>query len=312
MARLKQVARHFRPGRQEDAHEYLRFLLESLNKCLYNGNNDLNIQMTTALGCIFGGRLCSTITCNVCGTKNNTYDPFLDISLDLKKGVTSLSSALSAFSAEEQLSQGNKYSCSICKKDTLATKQIFFDTLPPILTLHIKRFSSPFNKITRHVSFSSQLSISRKGDSPNAGYDLYGVLVHEGFSCSSGHYFCYVKASNGLWYEMNDSTVRQVSLQTVLSASAYVLLYQKRQAALEEVTINSNSKAKEAKESSTLPPVQPKKRKLREDDEIEDDHFIQVSRPSTPVKRKPTEIPNDQHFTSPTSGNWKIKKLFKK
>ena len=38
-------------------------------------------------------------------------------------------------------------------------------------------------------------------------YKLYGVLVHSGYSCNSGHYYCYVKGSNSMWYEMNDNRV---------------------------------------------------------------------------------------------------------
>ena len=41
-------------------------------------------------------------------------------------------------------------------------------------------------------------------------YDLYGVLVHQGHSMHSGHYFCFVKAPNGVWNRMDDSTVGQV------------------------------------------------------------------------------------------------------
>ena len=44
---------------------------------------------------------------------------------------------------------------------------------------------------------------------PTEWYQLYGVLVHFGFSCHSGHYYCYIKNSNGIWYCMNDSQVRQ-------------------------------------------------------------------------------------------------------
>lgn len=40
-------------------------------------------------------------------------------------------------------------------------------------------------------------------------YRLYAVLVHSGFSCNSGHYYCYVKAPNSAWYEMNDSRVSE-------------------------------------------------------------------------------------------------------
>lgn len=27
-------------------------------------------------------------------------------------------------------------------------------------------------------------------------YDLYAVLVHTGFNCHAGHYFCYIKVSS--------------------------------------------------------------------------------------------------------------------
>ena len=33
--------------------------------------------------------------------------------------------------------------------------------------------------------------------------------MHSGYSCNSGHYYCYVKAPNGTWYEMNDARVRK-------------------------------------------------------------------------------------------------------
>ena len=41
-------------------------------------------------------------------------------------------------------------------------------------------------------------------------YDLYGVLVHQGHSMHSGHYYCFVKAPNGMWNRCDDSTVGQV------------------------------------------------------------------------------------------------------
>ena len=42
---------------------------------------------------------------------------------------------------------------------------------------------------------------------PAAWYKLYAVLVHSGFSCHSGHYYCFVRNSNNFWYCMNDSVV---------------------------------------------------------------------------------------------------------
>ena len=51
--------------------------------------------------------------------------------------------------------------------------------------------------------------------SPPKPYQLYGVLVHQGHSVHSGHYFCFVRAANGLWHQMNDNSVSQVSIVTL-------------------------------------------------------------------------------------------------
>ena len=64
----------------------------------------------------------------------------------------------------------------------------------------------------RHVFLSSQ--------GPAAWYKLYAVLVHSGFSCHSGHYYCFVRNSNNFWYCMNDSVVR-----SHLFSKEYMLQY---------------------------------------------------------------------------------------
>lgn len=38
-------------------------------------------------------------------------------------------------------------------------------------------------------------------------YNLNAVLVHSGYTANSGHYYCYVKSSSGVWYCMNDANV---------------------------------------------------------------------------------------------------------
>ena len=54
------------------------------------------------------------------------------------------------------------------------------------------------------------MSNRRGGPQP---YSLYGVLVHSGHSVHSGHYFAFVKAPNGLWHQLDDNHVSQVSFQ---------------------------------------------------------------------------------------------------
>ncbi|XP_077604614.1 ubiquitin carboxyl-terminal hydrolase 17-like protein 12, partial [Crocuta crocuta] len=56
-------------------------------------------------------------------------------------------------------------------------------------------------------------------------YVLYAVLVHVGWNCQRGHYFCYVGAGNGQWYKMDDAKVTASDVTSALSQQAYVLFY---------------------------------------------------------------------------------------
>ena len=38
-------------------------------------------------------------------------------------------------------------------------------------------------------------------------YTLYGVLVHSGGSTRSGHYYCFVRTSSGIWHSLDDNRV---------------------------------------------------------------------------------------------------------
>lgn len=64
---------------------------------------------------------------------------------------------------------------------------------------------------------------------PDQVYDLYGVVIHQGGSTSSGHYFSYCKTEQpAKWFECNDSSISSINEQQALSAQAYLLFYSKR------------------------------------------------------------------------------------
>lgn len=87
--------------------------------------------------------------------------------------------------------------------------------------------SLPHCVVSQPIDFKERLSLgaftSDREIDPT--YSLYAVLVHSGHSIHSGHYYCYVKSPAGQWFEMDDSSVRQVNVQTVLSQRAYILFY---------------------------------------------------------------------------------------
>ena len=60
-------------------------------------------------------------------------------------------------------------------------------------------------------------------------YDLYAVSNHYG-SLHGGHYTAScLNALSNKWYEFNDSSVGGVSGSEVVSSSAYLLFYRKRE-----------------------------------------------------------------------------------
>ena len=56
-------------------------------------------------------------------------------------------------------------------------------------------------------------------------YELVSIVVHHGFSVSSGHYVAFVKAANGVWHLCDDARVCRVKPEIVLKQQAYILMY---------------------------------------------------------------------------------------
>ncbi|GLI67672.1 hypothetical protein VaNZ11_011833 [Volvox africanus] len=231
-ASLRLINKRFRLGRQEDSHEFLRCLLDAMHEaCLkrFKPKPPPELATTTFVYRIFGGRLRSQIECEGADYVSRTYDPFLDLSLEINR-ATSLERALSAFTAPEVLDGANKYRCPKNNKLVRAVKRISVEEAPNVLTVHLKRFEygSFGAKINKKVEFGTQLDLrpymsNTKG--PQQIYELYGVLVHHGHSVNNGHYICYVKAANGLWHVCDDHRVSAVGERTVLEQRAYILFY---------------------------------------------------------------------------------------
>ncbi|CAO2211592.1 unnamed protein product [Urochloa humidicola] len=118
--------------------------------------------------------------------------------------------------------------------------------LPPVLTLHIKRYIKEGNvhhKNEARVSYKEYLDVGRFMDPSSADkdkslYRLAGVVEHIGGpSMNSGHYVAYVRARrlgdqqelsscSSSWFCADDSYIREVTLGEVLKREAYILFYE--------------------------------------------------------------------------------------
>uniref|UniRef100_A0A672J0V7 Ubiquitin carboxyl-terminal hydrolase n=1 Tax=Salarias fasciatus TaxID=181472 RepID=A0A672J0V7_SALFA len=179
----------FRGYQQQDAHEFMRYLLDHLHRELQHGRNGASHPVSTqdeirvsttdskcsingtasVVTSIFGGILQNEVNCLICGTESRKFDPFLDLSLDIpsqfrqkrskdqEPGPTcTLRDCLRSFTDLEELDETELYYCHKCKKRQKSTKKFWIQKLPKVLCLHLKRFHwTAFlrNKVDTYVEF---------------------------------------------------------------------------------------------------------------------------------------------------------------
>ena len=126
------------PNRQHDCQEFLRRFLskiqEELNfnkkysfpdKAVYEKVWEIYRQNNPSfIDKLFCGLMRSSVICNKCNSKSDTYDPFLDLSVPIKrKHSDTLDNCLDNYFSEEFIDC--EYKCSSCKKKT-SVKNYFY------------------------------------------------------------------------------------------------------------------------------------------------------------------------------------------
>ena len=239
---------------------------------------------------LFRGTVESKVICDSCKASSSTHDPIEDIGLDvtlpaagmeqsshrsataassssranspIPPALADVQSALQRFARAEALDAG--YKCEKCGKLGKATKQSRLASIPPILTLQLKRFRygervgtaaanqrprrSEVSQLNDSYFYSSGKSGSAKIEGPvkfDTIFDLkpyltpklqeehasmfcrlFAVIVHAGKNSHSGHYIAYVRnVSKNEWWKMDDGRVTPVSEREVKQAEAYMLFY---------------------------------------------------------------------------------------
>ncbi|KAL5803266.1 hypothetical protein ACOSQ4_031571 [Xanthoceras sorbifolium] len=223
-------------GSQEDAHEFLRLLVASMQSICLEGLGgerkvDPSLQETTFIQQTFGGHLRSKVKCLSCYHESERYENIMDLTLEIFGWVESLEDALAQFTTPEDLDGENMYRCGRCATYVRARKQLSIHEAPNILTIVLKRFQEGrYGKINKCISFPELLDMipfmTGTGDNPPL-YFLYAVVVHLDMQNASfsGHYVSYVKDMQGSWFRIDDTEVHPVPVSQVMSEGAYILFY---------------------------------------------------------------------------------------
>ncbi|KAH9944957.1 cysteine proteinase [Epithele typhae] len=277
-------ATQFNGTEQHDSQEFLSFLLDGLHEDLNRVISKPNYQSTpereaeleklptqvaseqewqlyrmrddSLVVDFFQGQYRNRMECLTCHKTSTTYNTFMYLTLPVPSGrvtKTTLDECIKAFVKEEVMEKSDAWHCPHCKTLRKATKRLCLSRLPPVLLIHLKRFSvkGPFtDKVETFVEFplrgldltnymppplppGATGAPSLPQDDPRCQlppyrYDLYGVTNHFG-TLSGGHYTAFI-ASRGGWLYCDDSRVSPADAKDVVGKPAYILFYKRTKA----------------------------------------------------------------------------------
>lgn len=177
----------FRTDRQQDANDFLVFLIDALHEDLNAsfGRSRLNeltpaeerkreslpVQIASKIewdrwmhnnysrvSTLFAGQHTSRLKCLTCGFSSTSYETFYSIPLEIPtKGSCGIEQCLRNYTKEERLDRDNNWKCPSCKKIRETTKKITITRAPQVLVIQLKRFKASsdgwMDKIKTRVDF---------------------------------------------------------------------------------------------------------------------------------------------------------------
>ena len=152
------------------------------------------------------------------------------------KNSMELSDCLDEFIALE--TPNHQWFCKMeCNQPVYTAKRMLLSFLSPVLIIQLKRFTETngfMQKLDTFIKFPiNELDLKRFmiDQKDPMLYDLIAVINHMG-SIHHGHYTTYARQLNDLsteWFCFNDDQVTPIDQSRVVSDSAYILIYVKRQ-----------------------------------------------------------------------------------
>lgn len=163
-------------GDQQDAHEFLTYLINTMIDEMKILDKNRKITTTTVhlrdtdgsmdharlkpkdkcnlkdkqqkagsqqkrdwLSKLVEGYLRSETKCHKCNRISGTVEPFITLSLDIFENST-IEDCIERYCAAELLTGKDRFFCDFCKDYCDASRSVVFEELPPVLIIHLKRF----------------------------------------------------------------------------------------------------------------------------------------------------------------------------
>ncbi|OHT01008.1 hypothetical protein TRFO_07672 [Tritrichomonas foetus] len=239
------------PHEQQDAVEFVQMLLDRLS------------DFIPEISKIFQGKIKHEIIGTNANFRNECFETFVTFPIEIN-GHSNIDESFQAFLMPDIFEGNEKYDAEGIGKIE-AKRFHYIEEAPPILILHLKRFT--FNmkngkrmKLNDEFFFPKEIDLSKlmKDSSDDSHmYDLIGVEMHSG-DASGGHYYSYCRSANNEWNKFNDTVIKSFDQEKLFnllntdtntdntfrvrkSDNAYLLYYQSRNFHLSQSIHNSSS-----------------------------------------------------------------------
>ena len=256
---IGKFAPRFASGTQEDAFEFLIYLLSSLHSVLNVNKNkkprnvdisDYDDEMGSKITWkthsksnksmivdLFHALQKQTLVCGSCDEIIKTFDIYLGLSLSIPKqasngSIISIYDCLDKFTSPKHLNQKTGWLCQECDSGVQGIKTVNLWTAPKVLIIKFDRFKT-VGKYTKKneefIQYPMQNMEIKNCKQEIIFYDLFAVCVHLGSTPDEGHYIAYALNSNNYqWYCFNDTNIKRISekeMNQIVTRNAYVLFY---------------------------------------------------------------------------------------
>ncbi|GFE55095.1 ubiquitin specific porotease 4 family protein protein [Babesia ovis] len=233
-------------GEQQDAHEFLTCLINSINEeiqaierrweearfsfisrrhalhAIEDGYTFVLPPRRTWLSKLLEGTLLLETTCHMCEQVSSVVEPFLTLSVEIFEACN-VERCLQRYSDWELLTGPNQYFCRMCNGHRDASRRSLFNTLPPVFMIHLKRFKfNPlvclntnntygycYNRLPHYVVSNRNITLTDLHHADPMTYELFAIICHIGSSPHFGHYVAFTHVE-GHWYRCDDENATAI------------------------------------------------------------------------------------------------------
>lgn len=233
----------FQMAQQEDAEEFLLYLIDtlhnslkcSLTKSLIEGSTKRSKEAFykqykddySPILPLFHIQVRTLFECKNCGNEQKKYESMLQLYLNthsfIKQSI-SIYDLLNVQYKSPELLDG--YTCPKCKKNNTTTQLTNISSLPDVLIIIFKKFYSkqmqiecpPLLRLNEYVSWNNS-------SNELIQYQINSGVFHIG-NMNGGHYFAVANKENK-WLICDDEMIREINPNLFTFGDSYILFYER-------------------------------------------------------------------------------------